>query len=386
MDDLTTGVGALDDLLEGVRVGDNLVLQGAHDVPLFRFGQQFLTGVARGGRTVVHITVGDPPNQGVERRDGAISVTWSRGDTQMGPARAREQLEQLDAEAGSGAAFLFDSLTAVMELWGEDAALELFLWACPRLYRRQSLAMWLVDPTRHRPGFLARLQEITQVVVDISATEGGLEAEVAVAQGRPQGIAGRRVSLRIDEQGVVADGPVSSGRQRLGEVIRAHRRLRGLAQAELARRIGVTPSALSQVERGVRGISAESLMRIWEALGVPFGPQDTQLEGYRVARRGGPSSTHSAPGVHARRLVVDSTVGQVWLVDVAPGAAGRGALFDTKSAEAATVLDGVVDLEIGGRVETLQEGDSIVLTRAIPTRWANPSTHPARMIWVISGV
>lgn len=385
MDELTSGTDALDQLIEGVRVGDNLVLQGTEEVPLAAFGERFLDSVSRAGGKVVHVVVGDRSPAATTRHDGGVTVTWPRGDDAMTPEQAFEQLEHLDAEAGRGAAFLFDSLTAVMELWGEDAALDLFLRACPRLYRRESLAMWMVDPSRHRPGFLSRLQQITQVVIDIASTDAGMEAEVAVAQGRPQGVVGRKMPLELGARGIVATGPVTSGRQRLGEVIRAHRTSRGLAQAELARRIGVSPSALSQVERGVRGMSAESLMRIWEALAVPFGPQDTQLQGYRVARRGGPSATRSAPGMRARRFVADATVGELWLVEIEAGASGRGPLFETKAAEVATVLQGVLDLEVGRHVESLQAGDTIVLTRAVPGGWANPSAHVTEVVWSISG-
>lgn len=178
---------------------------------------------------------------------------------------------------------------------------------------------------------------------------------------------------------------MNSGRQRLGAVIREARVSRGLAQAEVARRIGVTPSALSQVERGVRGMSAESLMRIWEALGVPFGPQGTHAQGYRIARRGAASATRTTTGLHARRVVADATMGEMWVVEIEPGASGRGPVFEAKAAEVATMLEGVLDLEFAGRVETLQEGDTIVLTRAIPDGWANPSPHRARLMWVLGG-
>lgn len=44
-----------------------------------------------------------------------------------------------------------------------------------------------------------------------------------------------------------------------------------MSQAELARRVGITPSALSQVDRGVRSFAGESLMR--EAFGVRATPK-----------------------------------------------------------------------------------------------------------------
>ena len=384
MEQLTSGVPALDELLDGIRVGDNLVVQGGGKAPLARIGRQFLDASARAGMTVVHVVADGRTDDVVVHDDGVVVVTWP-GEDPAAPAQAREQLDRIDAEVGPGAAFLFDSLTGVMDLWGEESALDLFLSTCPRLYRRQSLAMWLVDPTRHRPRFLSRLQEITQVVVDVTATDRSVEAEVAVAQGRPQGVAGRRVPLEVANDQLVAAGAMTSGRQRLGAVIREARVSRGLAQAEVARRIGVTPSALSQVERGVRGMSAESLMRIWEALGVPFGPQGTHAQGYRIARRGAASATRVATGLHARRVVADAAMGEMWVVEIEPGASGRGPVFDAKAAEVATMLEGVLDLEFAGRVETLQEGDTIVLTRAIPDGWANPSPHRTRLVWVLGG-
>src|SRR5690606_13055477 len=120
-----------------------------------------------------------------------------------------------------------------------------------------------------------RLTDITQVVVTVARDGGdGLVLEVVKAAGRPAGVVGRTRPVVLTDRGLEPAGPPTAGRLRLGTLIRTQRAARGLGQAELARMVGISPSALSQVERGVRGLSAESLVRIWAALGVPFGPTE----------------------------------------------------------------------------------------------------------------
>ncbi|MFU0842341.1 MAG: hypothetical protein ACFWTZ_07030 [Burkholderia sp.] len=57
-----------------------------------------------------------------------------------------------------------------------------------------------------------------------------------------------------------------------GQALRELRRERGLSQAALARKIGVTQMRVSDMEQGVRPISAETAGRIAEAFGVSAKP------------------------------------------------------------------------------------------------------------------
>jgi transcriptional regulator with XRE-family HTH domain len=59
-------------------------------------------------------------------------------------------------------------------------------------------------------------------------------------------------------------------RRRLGLRVRELRRLRGLTTRELARRVSVSPSMISQVETGSTNASVGTLRRIAMALGVPL--------------------------------------------------------------------------------------------------------------------
>jgi transcriptional regulator with XRE-family HTH domain len=375
---LTTGVPALDELIDGVRVGDNLVVLADDEAVLAEVGRAFLEAVADGPTVLVRTEDRTAPvASGVE----VLDWRGPSGDDAASFRTALADLGAADDTAGEGASFLVDSLTGVQDRWGADLALDAFLSTCPRLYRRGSVAMWLLDRGRHDRPFLDRLREITQVVVDLRHVDGELEAEVLTAAGRPDPTVGRRVLLAREDGALVATGPVAAGRQRLGTLVRTQRTTRGLSQAELARRIGISPSALSQVERGVRGLSAESLIRIWEVLGVPFGPDDTATRGYRIARRAGHHGRVLAEGVHGRQRLDDTAAGQVWEVRLAAGAAGRQPLFPGKATEVVLVLRGALDVEVGGHAETLHEGDTLVAPEAVIGAWANPTGDEVELVW-----
>ena len=390
----SSGTGLVDELVDGVRIGDNLVFVGDDDLPLDLIVSRFVAH-SRTRIPVVVVNVARPWEGG--EQDGVTVLDWSPASTgtpsplpdAIAPGASLEDalasLRAVDERVGSGAGFVFDRLTAVQGVWGSDAALELFLSACPRLYRRRSLAVWPVDKDAHRPSFLRRLGEITQVVVEVAGEDEGLRLTVRKADGRDPAVAGRSVGARVVDDDLRATEEASSTRERLGTVIRDQRLALGLAQAEVARRVEISPSALSQAERGVRGLSGDTLMRLWEVLGVPFGPPDRDDSGYRVARRSGRERTRLQEGLTAERVVDDPTTGELWLLEVAPGASGDRPPFAVKDPEVAMVLRGVLDLSLGGRVETLHEGDALVATTAVVTGWANPSGSATEVLWFVQG-
>lgn len=53
-----------------------------------------------------------------------------------------------------------------------------------------------------------------------------------------------------------------------GDLIKKARISAGMTQAELAERLGITPQAVSQYERGIKNPKLETVKRISEALGV----------------------------------------------------------------------------------------------------------------------
>ena len=369
---LTTGVAAIDDLLDQVRVGDNLVFVSTRGVDGAWLVDSFIAA-AETNQLVIIDASGRHAAQ-----EAAVVLDWTPSDV-IDAGTARTQLAEVDAALGTGAFYVIDSLAPLTSTWGDQASLDLFLWACPRLFSRQSVALWLVERDHHDEAFLRRLTEITQVVVDVATTvEGTVRLEVLKADGRPSTVVGRTLQLGIEGGEVGTVGHVVVEQRRFGQMLRDLRASHGVGQAELARRSGISPSALSQAERGVRSISADTLMRIYEALGVVG---TDAARGYTVSRRGTRTGTGIGPGVTGRKLVDGGVT--AWHLTVDPRAAGRQSMFAVKGAEVVIVVQGVFDVEVGGQRETLHAGDALQATSAAISEWRNPADTPAELIWVI---
>jgi Nif-specific regulatory protein len=71
------------------------------------------------------------------------------------------------------------------ELWGDEASvLRFFAYLCPRLYDLNALAYWILEKQAHSEQFLANLQHVTQVVVELSISDGRPALVLRKSDGR----------------------------------------------------------------------------------------------------------------------------------------------------------------------------------------------------------
>lgn len=297
------------------------------------------------------------------------------------PEEVRATVQAVTKELDAGATYVFDGLTGMQERWSPDEALSLFLWACPKLYEERTIAYWTLQRSAHTPVFLSRLAQVTQVVINLGHDGDRRWMELAKAHGRPDDLVGGRVEYRADSGGVRLLNSAPATRHRVGRLIKQQRLCSGLSQSELARRVGISPSALSQTERGHHGVSGDVLLRVWEALGVSLSMLEAGPATHQVFPRSGRLLGALQPGVTAE-TIVESPELSAHLVVCDPGASGHRPLFVTKRPEFAVVLEGVLQLSIGQSVETLQQGDAILVRE--PVRgWRNPADQTARALWTL---
>jgi transcriptional regulator with XRE-family HTH domain len=416
MDRASTGIDALDDLLDGLGVGDNVVWQAADPADVEPFVQAFLGG-AQGTTPLTYLSFRLPPATVLDRfravwdpdrfvlLDGWTGGPHTRPERaglatggSPSPARVRRlkdpadmdqvnrELAEIEGQLGPGARYVFDDLTSMQRLWGPQAALALFLRCCPRLYQQRTVAYWLLERDAHPAAFRSRLADITQVVLDLepaSTRAGEHTLQVVKADGHPAGVTGGTLRYLVGDDGIDVLPGAAGTRERIGEQVRAQRIAAGLSQAELARRIGVSPSALSQVERGRHGLSGETLTRLWAILGVPFGPTGSPASPpYRLARRGAHQPLAPGAGVHGETVLQEPSGLAMHVLTFAAAGGGRRP-FETKQHELLLVLEGALELQLGQSTHTLQQGDAILLTSQPLTGWRNPTDAPARTLWLL---
>ena len=174
----------------------------------------------------------------------------------------------------------------------------------------------------------------------------------------------------------------------LAAQLRLLRRTRGLTLRELAARVGVTESFLSQVERGVASPSVASLQRIARGLGLSIadlfatpaaaGRVVRRVDRRRVAYAGlGATDEFLTPPGGTRLQVILSTI--------APGGGtGDEAYSHESDEEVVIVLQGELDLWVAGEHYHLDTGDAITYSSRLPHRNQNRGRTPAQVLFCLT--
>ncbi|MEM2144663.1 MAG: hypothetical protein QW279_04845 [Candidatus Jordarchaeaceae archaeon] len=83
-----------------------------------------------------------------------------------------------------GTRLIFNSLTAMEHIWGREKTKALFSHVCPALYAYRTIAYWTIEKFAHPREFIAAIEHMTQVVIDLSKQEDQLTLQIKKAGGR----------------------------------------------------------------------------------------------------------------------------------------------------------------------------------------------------------
>jgi len=161
----------------------------------------------------------------------------------------------------------------------------------------------------------------------------------------------------------------------LGATVRAHREQRGLTIASLARTIGVSAAAVSQIESGTVQPSLTTLRKLAAALAIPvfrfFLPDES--EAVKVVRRSERKTIQMPKSGVRYQLLTPSLRGQLEVMELTlgPGEVSAAELMSHTGEECFVVLSGEAALELDDATVLLRPGDSATLQGSIPHRMRN---------------
>ncbi len=414
---ISSGVANLDTLIDGFSIGDNVVWEVEAGTAYTAFIRNFISQSFKGSQKVIYVSFNRSPQtvlsdlkpilssehftlidcftSGKGKNDNTFLKFYEKPDPGVVRIEDPRDIDRFTATLNAiedklppGARYVFDSLTGMQDLWGdENVTHRFFTYMCPRLYDLGTVAYWILEKEAHSQRFKANLRHITQVVFDLSKRKNSLFIKALKLEDRqdrevfkphPYETRGDAVAITSIKREPATD---------IGSKLKTERIRIGMSQKELADKVSLTPSFLSQLENNQVSPSLGTFLQLCRALGVNPG-QFLEPDGERTStpwllRK---ETIFSRPFVREDYAMVYEVMSgerfTLRIVALPPGAAMNRHFFYHKDEELVYVLDGDISVTIGGKEERVSAGDVIHLRESFPSHWKNEGGDEAHVLIV----
>ncbi|HZV47896.1 MAG TPA: helix-turn-helix domain-containing protein [Thermodesulfovibrionales bacterium] len=418
MSKIFSGITDLDNLIDSLYVGDNVVWEVEAGTAPEIFMLNFLRQSLSEDRTVIYVSFNQSPHtilqkigettpkgnfilldcftSGKGKNDRAFLKFYeNNGDPCVMRVEDPRNIDQfttllasLEDKFQSGGRYIFDSLTGMQDLWGdENRTYKFFTYICPLLYDLGTVAYWILEKDAHSQKFKANLRHITQVVLELFKRKDKLWIKALKLEGRPNREAFKPHAYEIDAETVVITSVKKEASLNVGKRIKELRMRTGMSQKEVADKVELTPSFISQVESNQIVPSLSSFLQICDALGVSLADtlEKKTDEAHWLIRK---EKIYSHPlfketGIQGLRIVQNGTMSGTLMV-FAPYAQVKGQVIPSEGQKLLYVLKGDVSVIIDGKGETLRSGDSLFLKKEVLSVVKNEGGDSAEILLLSS--
>jgi transcriptional regulator with XRE-family HTH domain len=175
----------------------------------------------------------------------------------------------------------------------------------------------------------------------------------------------------------------------LQKKIAEFRKSRGLTISELANLVNLTPSMLSQIERGTANPSINTLKLIAKSLDIPvyrfFVDEDHEEKNILRAKDRKRVQFTENNGFAYEMLTPDVPSNIEFIqMEIHPDASSSDTPMAHQGEEVAVVTQGTVNIILETKEYILKKGDSIRIGPQIPHRWFNPYKDITRIIFAVT--
>lgn len=423
---IPSGVRQLDQLMGGLFIGDNVVWYDTAGSLASVFCLNFIQASQRQRKPVIYVSFDRTPknllkNFGPFAKNPYLTIldcfTHGKGDSSpiflkfyeeyasSFPCRIviakdpknihafMDTLYSIHEDMKGEVYFVFESMTGMQELWGgEEQLVRFYTHSCPRLYELSTIAYWTIEKDAHSTRLRAQINQIAQVVIELSIKRGKSSLTIVKAENREAKELGRPYNYWAKDLSVTFyDRERATGQINLGCRLKEFRAKRDLSQSQLAKLVGVTTSNISQVESNIIYPSLHTLFKIAEVLSVEpstFFSETVETDQPLIISVSEATEVElpnlSAEGISMKLLTSSdfNLKAEPYLIEIEPKTEVPGHFLLHKGDELGHLISGSLELELEMGSYTLKEGETICLKSKIPKKWRNPGTVVARLLWV----
>ncbi len=172
----------------------------------------------------------------------------------------------------------------------------------------------------------------------------------------------------------------------IGKKVERYRKEKGLSSRELAKLADITPSMLSQIERGLANPSIQTLKILANVLGVPtfsFLLEETNTSDLVVRSK---QRKNIIVENVSYELVSPEFTGTLAtaIMKLPPHTSSSEKLLEHKGEEVAFVLEGKIKIYLNDEEYSLDEGDSVRIPKHMKHKWENSFDHTAAILFSVT--
>ncbi|MFV0450984.1 MAG: PEP/pyruvate-binding domain-containing protein [Propioniciclava sp.] len=165
----STGNPGLDQAIDGLRIGDNVVWRVDDLADFRRVLDPFLLQSRADGRRLVYVRFGSHPPLLPE----VAGVDVHLLDPADGFEAFAVAVHELVEASGRRAFYVFDCLSELLDAWHSDLmVMNFFQVTCPWLYELDTIAWFALLREEHTSATIAGIRETTQVLLDLKVVAG----------------------------------------------------------------------------------------------------------------------------------------------------------------------------------------------------------------------
>ena len=178
---VSTGIESFDQVIDGLRTGDNVVWQVDHVDDYRAFVTPFVRQALADRKRIVYMRFAS--HEEVVKSDPNITVYTL--DAGSGFESFSTQVYNIATKEGEGVFYIFDSLSDLLSAWATDLMIgNFFMIVCPYLYQLNTVAYFALLREHHSFKTVARIRETTQVLIDVYDAEHKIYVHPLKVKGR----------------------------------------------------------------------------------------------------------------------------------------------------------------------------------------------------------